>query len=401
MFGSSACCTNDPPSFPWRGLQRCDECYAGYSPCDAHTICPPNQPAAGCTKKSCPFSYSPNASVCGEVDAAARMPDNIWGNPAAVGAYVSATIKLYNVDGVMLQNAVCNRTGKTPVGTRTASWTSPELMQHFCAEQCGCDYPACPNNPTGPGVYCSVCGPKLNQPINVTMWVPKFNQPINVTVSREETRAAEVAAATTVDEETRAAEVAAATTVDANGGNQLWFRSTDPGLGWCGEIDAAAYMPAELFEPRHILSLVAYAEATITFFTNPNVRATPLVLGKCSGIDYSKYNGILTGVSWFGRQRGSGGQRLGTLMGHVCAVQCACSFEGTGPGALPACIDLPDYPSAGRFCSLCGPSTSCPGCTDGGLITGAHPIHLFTEGPAECQPRGSPCPPAAVPRDSV
>ena len=184
--GSSACCTTDPAGDPSRGLQPCAKCYAGSVPCDAYAICPPVAPAAGCAKSSCPFSFSPNASVCGEVDAAPRMPDNIWNNPAAVDAYVAATIKYYNVGSVMLQNAGCNRTGKTPDGSQSASWTSPEIMQYYCADECGCTYPACPDNPTGPGVYCSLCGPKFNQPINVTMW-------------RDEPRAAEVAAATTVD----------------------------------------------------------------------------------------------------------------------------------------------------------------------------------------------------------
>ena len=207
-----------------------------------------------------------------------------------------------------------------------------------------------------------------------------------------------------------AAEVAAATTVDANGDHHLWFRTTDPALGWCGEIDAAPFMPAEIFQPTHFLSLIAYADVTLNLYTNPNPRATPLALGKCSGINYNKYNGQLTGVSWFGGN-GTPNGGGGSLMGNVCAVQCGCSFGGIGPGALPACIDLPDYPSAGRFCSLCGPSTACPGCgagepgtrpgLTGGLITGANPIHLFTEGPAECEPRGSDCCPAWLPNHPV
>ena len=177
-----------------------------------------------------------------------------------------------------------------------------------------------------------------------------------------------------------------------------WFRSTDPALGWCGEIDAAAYMPAAIFQPRHFLNLVAYAKLTLATYVSPNKRATPLRLGQCSGIGYSKYNGQLTDVSWFGRKTSYG--RFGRMMGTVCAVQCNCNFRSNGPGALPACIDSPDDPSArtsGQFCSLCGPSTACgsAGCTDDGNIKRAHPIHLYNKGPAECQPRGSPCPPAS------
>jgi hypothetical protein len=190
----------------------------------------------------------------------------------------------------------------------------------------------------------------------------------------------------------------AATTVDANGDHHLWFRSTDPALGWCGEIDAAPYMPADIFKPHHSLNLVAYAELTLNTYVSPNKRATPLVLGQCSGIGYSLYNGILSGVSWFG-DGGTSYGRFGRMMGSVCAVQCACSFRGNGPGALPACIDLPDYPSSGRFCSLCGPSTACgsAGCSDDGNIGTAHPIHIYKEGPAECEPRGSPCCPNGEP----
>jgi hypothetical protein len=155
-------------------------------------------------------------------------------------------------------------------------------------------------------------------------------------------------------------------------------------------------MPADIFQPRHFLNLVAYAELTISTYINPNERATALVLGQCSGIGYSLYNGILSDVSWFG-DGGTSYGRFGRMMGSVCAVQCACDFRKNGPGALPACIDLPDYPSSGRFCSLCGPSTACgsAGCSDDGNIRPAHPIHLYNKGPAECQPRGSACPPAS------
>ena len=50
-----------------------------------------------------------------------------------------------------------------------------------------------------------------------------------------------------------------------SGTNQLWFRTFDnPGSNFarCGEVDAAPFMPASLFEPRNFLSLVAYAEVT-------------------------------------------------------------------------------------------------------------------------------------------
>ena len=155
------------------------------------------------------------------------------------------------------------------------------------------------------------------------------------------------------------ADLAAATTVDANGGHHLWFRSTDPVLGWCGEVDAAPYMPAEIFQPQHFLSLLAYAHVTTSLYSYPDYsngtpsRATPLVAGRCSGIDYNRYNGVLSGISWFGADG---------LMGPVCAERCGCNFEGQSNLHLPACEDGPDDPSTGSFCSLCGPTTGCPGC---------------------------------------
>ena len=133
-----------------------------------------------------------------------------------------------------------------------------------------------------------------------------------------------------------------------------------------------------------------YAGATLKLFTYdfPAGGAPPstLLLGKCSVQNYSRYGGTLYGTSWFGTN--------GTLMGPVCAKQCGCSFEGAGPAGLPPCKDGPDDPSIGSFCSLCGPNTGCPAadCSNG-VIGKTNTIHIFKEGAAECQPRGSPCPP--------
>lgn len=71
---------------------------------------------AGCTKRSCPFSFTNPNGQCGEVDAAARMPDDIWNNQSAVAAYVGATVKYYNVGDFKLENALCNRAGHIPYG---------------------------------------------------------------------------------------------------------------------------------------------------------------------------------------------------------------------------------------------------------------------------------------------
>ena len=87
-----------------------------------------------------------------------------------------------------------------------------------------------------------------------------------------------------------------------------WFRSTDPKLGWCGEIDASPYMPADIFQPRHFLNLVAYAELTISTYINPNERATALVLGQCSGIGYS--NACTTASCRMFRGSGTAGHHM-------------------------------------------------------------------------------------------
>ena len=51
---------------------------------------------SGCTKDGCPFSYySTSFKRCGEVDAASRMPADIWNDPQAVNEYVSATEELF------------------------------------------------------------------------------------------------------------------------------------------------------------------------------------------------------------------------------------------------------------------------------------------------------------------
>eukprot|EP01045_Picozoa_sp_COSAG04_P027849 COSAG04_NODE_4169_length_2257_cov_14.557488_1_plen_76_part_10 len=38
----------------------------------------------------------------------------------------------------------------------------------------------------------------------------------------------------------------------------------------CGEVDAAPFMPKDLFEPSHKLALLAYVEATINLFDMPS-----------------------------------------------------------------------------------------------------------------------------------
>ena len=159
----------------------------------------------------------------------------------------------------------------------------------------------------------------------------------------------------------------------ATGTNQLWFRSFDapvPSLQRCGEIDAAPYMPAELFEPRHFLQLLAYGEVTVRLYRTP-VLNTATELGRCSEAGYTSCGASVQGISWI----------PGGLMGPVCGERCGCNFRGacspagSFPGfpecsQLPFCRDVPDDPTEDRFCSLCGPTTACPGCSSDTVTIG-------------------------------
>lgn len=158
---------------------------------------------------------------------------------------------------------------------------------------------------------------------------------------------------------------------------QLWFWSIDESSrtgppannsARCGEVDAAPFMPAALFDrtkPLNFAALVAYAAATERFYPKPvGNSSTKLQVGRCrdqaanwvcnptgNGSNYTSCDAGVQGVVW----------TPGSLMGPVCQERCQCSFNGAVPG-LPLCKDRPDNPSASKWCSLCGPSTACPGC---------------------------------------
>ena len=175
------------------------------------------------------------------------------------------------------------------------------------------------------------------------------------------------------------AEVSAALLPDANGDHHLWFYSIDTSTTFprCGEVDAAPFMPSALFEPENLLELAAYAEATVRLYRTP-VLNTATELGRCASIGYTDHGGTVDGIGW----------TPGDLMGPVCSDRCGCNFQASnfpaGSASLPACQDVPDDPSKGAFCSLCGPSTSCDGCR-GGTVT----IELYY--PPEGQDRGPRC----------
>ena len=129
--------------------------------------------ASGCNKDGCPFSYSSIPGlVCGEVDAAPRMPSDIWEDQTAVNEYVAATIALYHVDGAKLVQESCDHSwNHTQLGNVT--WAPQNLMQETCLELCRCIYPeTCKDVPDDPKNhrFCSLCGPKFNAPMPVEQY---------------------------------------------------------------------------------------------------------------------------------------------------------------------------------------------------------------------------------------
>ena len=165
--------------------------------------------------------------------------------------------------------------------------------------------------------------------------------------------------------------------------NHLYFYAMDDGtdgvlpLRRCGEVDTGPCMPAKLFEPRHAPALAAYAVATVELHGkirpvlgpvggDPGLgaNASALKIGRCASIGYKTFTGYNSGVEWGPK----------SLMVPVCAKHCRCSFEGNGSQGLPPCKDQPDDPKAGNLCTLCGPSSFCPGCADGNVN-----IELYTQ----------------------
>ena len=115
-------------------------------------------------------------------------------------------------------------------------------------------------------------------------------------------------------------------------------------------------MPASLFLPANRLELAAYAEVTIqgyhvSQFSGDN--ATKLKLGRCKNlkpVPYPVCGASIQGIGW----------TPSSLMKPACLAKCGCTW--------PSCPDVADQPKAGKFCSLCGRTSACPGCT-GGTVT--------------------------------
>ena len=140
---------------------------------------PTPAPTGNCTKDGCRFSAlnkdSSGRIRCGEVDAAPRMPGDIWNDPEAVAKYVDLTLTFYHPPGGPRRNQPCNRTWSKR-GVTTVPWTDPKPMSAACDGRCNCVYSkgTCKDVPDDPKEhhYCSLCGPKFNAPIRLEYWFP-------------------------------------------------------------------------------------------------------------------------------------------------------------------------------------------------------------------------------------
>jgi hypothetical protein len=141
--------------------------------------------------------------------------------------------------------------------------------------------------------------------------------------------------------------------------SHLYFYWVNKAADRCGEVDAAPYMPKDLFEPSHKLALLGYIEATISLF---GVKGGPqpgdLKLGRCKDHGFAVDGHQEIGSTWTPMD----------LQGPICMKHCKCQWwdthgnpvSGYKPAAaagLHNCTDVPDDPATGHFCSLCGPST--------------------------------------------
>ena len=170
-------------------------------------------------------------------------------------------------------------------------------------------------------------------------------------------------------------EVTDAAVADADGNHQLWFYAVQPvgeiGGGRCGEVDAAPYMPAALFEPQNILSLLAYVTATVDLYRVP-VLDKPVMFGRCAQkTEFTNCNGgRVGGIGWTPR----------ALMGPVCQERCS---DGL----------YVDDPANGNFCSLCsGEGEGSPGTVSIDLCySPPPPPPPPPPGPAQCTASSCPC----------
>jgi uncharacterized surface protein with fasciclin (FAS1) repeats len=124
------------------------------------------------------------AFECGEVNAAERMPNELFdpSNKAALDAYINITLALYRTApsryGTTVKQERCERPRFDKAdGTKTAEWAPVDMMKAACDVQCRCFYPKCKDVPDDPksAHWCSLCGPKFNAPIKISLFCDSDN----------------------------------------------------------------------------------------------------------------------------------------------------------------------------------------------------------------------------------
>ena len=127
------------------------------------------------------------------MNAALRLPDDdFWTDQRVVDEYVNVTLAIYEqYVGLKLVQQPCDhdpekwvlRPSKTQqIGWDGANATQRQGFADFCAQRCHCSLPGgsrpglqpCRDGPDRPPLeeYCSLCGPKLNEPIDVYFYYP-------------------------------------------------------------------------------------------------------------------------------------------------------------------------------------------------------------------------------------
>jgi len=149
--------------------------------------------------------------------------------------------------------------------------------------------------------------------------------------------------------------------------NELYFNSinlfNNYPIGRCGDVNAAPRMPALLFDPKYKSFLKKYTKATIKYYG--------LAVGRCPDTPSRAYSPKVVNYTQFA---GTGTAKwLPNAFVPLCRELCNCNPTSTWNPSFPngakickdtplncACADVPDVPSKGQFCSLCGPKYNAP-----------------------------------------
>jgi hypothetical protein len=152
---------------------------------------------------------------------------------------------------------------------------------------------------------------------------------------------------------------------------ELWFksyRSKYSGVirdqNSCGEVNAAPFMGADLFDSKNAAALEAYKKFTLNGFGPPTGDGS-LELGRCadptSAFDPDCAASCSTnvgGVAYtapYSKQPSNLFWNSGFDMDSLCRKRCDCSYTCDLVTCKDPCTDVPDEPTKGRYCSLCGP----------------------------------------------